>query len=535
LEKAETFLILNVVAIDRKTLPQNAEVLQQMVVDLAGELESQQQRLARTEHLLQQLLRARYGRKSERLSEDQLALFQAELNAQGTSIEDILTEAEQEDSSAAGQDDKQEPPPSAPPAGTNPNAVSRGRKSFPKHFKRERIEYDLSESDKHCQGCDQTLRRIGEDLSEKLEYIPASMKVIEEARAKYACACTVKTAGKPSSAIEKSTAGASLLAQVIVSKYADHAPLNRQEKIFARHGLELSRQTMSGWMGRCAQLLEPLKNQLKKWVLESEVVQTDDTPVAVLDRTIPKTRTGRIWTYVGDTHHPGVVYDYTPTRKRDGPDEFLGNYKGYLQADAYAGYDHLYTDAKRGVVEVACWAHARRKFFEAKETDVARMGAVLAQIARLYAMERQGKGMDREERRLLREHGARPVLAELHAYLLGVKDQVLPKSPAGQAVAYSLSNWAALCRYVEDGELAIDNNAAERTMRGIAVGRKNWLFFGSDGGGNTAAVLRSFVATCERIKIDPWVWFHDVLARIPDWPMNRLQELLPHRWAELRS
>ena len=527
--EAETFLILNVVAIDRKTLPQNAEVLQQMVVDLASELESQQQRLARTEHLLQQLLRARYGRKSERLSEDQLALFQAELNAQGTSIEDILTEAEQDGTAATGPDDNQEPP-AAPPASSNTNAASRGRKPFPKHLKRERIEYDLSESEKHCNGCAQTMRRIGEDVSEKLDYIPASVKVIEEARAKYACACTVKTAGKPSSPIEKSTAGASLLAQVIVSKYADHAPLNRQEKIFARHGVELARQTMSDWMGRCAELLEPLKNQLKKWVLASNVVQTDDTPVAVLDRTIPKTRTGRIWTYVGDTHHPGVVYDYTPTRKRDGPDEFLRKYKGYLQADAYAGYDHLYADSTRGVVEVACWAHARRKFFEAKDTDVTRMGAVLAHISRLYAIEREGKALEAEARRLLREHGARPILAELHAYLLDIREQVLPKSPAGQAVAYSLSNWTALCRYVEDGDLAIDNNAAERTMRGIAVGRRNWLFFGSDGGGNTAAVLRSFVASCERNRIDPWAWFNDVLARIADWPMHRLDELLPHRW-----
>jgi len=527
--KTGTFLILNVVAIDRKTLPQNAAVLQQMVVDLAGQLELQQQQLTRTEHLLQQLLRARYGRKSEQISDDQLALFQAGLSAQGTSIEDILAEAEQDREQGDDSDNGQEPP-AAPPAGPTANTAGRGRKPFPKHLKRERIEYDLSESEKNCNGCEQALRRIGDDVSERLEYIPASVKVIEEARAKYACACTVKTAGKPSSPIEKSTAGASLLAQVIVSKYADHAPLNRQERIFARHGVELPRQTMSGWMGRCAELLEPLKNRLKKWVLESNVVQTDDTPVAVLDRTIPKTRTGRIWTYVGDTHHPGVVYDYTPTRKRDGPDEFLGKYKGYLQADAYSGYDHLYADSQRGVVEVACWAHARRKFFEAKDTDVVRMGAVLAHIARLYAIEREGKAMESEARRLLREHGARPILAELHAYLLVVREQVLPKGPAGQAVAYSLSNWAALCRYVEDGDLAIDNNAAERTMRGIAVGRKNWLFFGSDGGGNTAAVLRSFVATCERNKIDPWAWFNDVLARIADWPMSRLEELLPHRW-----
>lgn len=297
-------------------------------------------------------------------------MFQAELAAQGTNLEDLLSEAEPERNG-----DDEDPPASLD---TALSRKRRGRQPLPSHLKRERSEYDLPEADQPCAECHERLRRIGEEVSERLEYIPAQVTVIEEACAKYACACTVKTAAKPPQPLAKSTASASLLAQVAVSKLADHQPLHRQQKIFARHGVELSRQTMSGWMGSCAELLAPLYECLQQFVLDSKVVQTDDTPVAVLDRSLPKTRTGRIWTYVGDEQHPGVVYDYTPTRKRDGPDQFLEGYQGYLQADAYAGYDHLYTDAERGVVEVACWAHARRKLYEAQDADPLRLGTALA-------------------------------------------------------------------------------------------------------------------------------------------------------------
>jgi transposase len=510
------------VAIDRTLLPTDPAVLQEMILAQAQQIEEQRERLERTEYLLQQLLRARYGRKSEQLSAEQLALFQAELAAHGTRLEDLRRDTKPE------RDDQDPLAPSTPAAGNQ----RRGRQALPKHLKRERIEYDLPEADQSCTECHERLRRIGEEVSERLEYVPAQLTVVEEVCAKYACACTVKTAPKPSQPIAKSTASPSLLAQVAVSKFADHQPLNRQQKIFARHGVELSRQTMSGWMRSCAELLAPLYERLQQFVLDSKVVQTDDTPVAVLDRSLPKTRTGRIWTYVGDEEHPAVVYDYTPTRKRDGPDQFLEDYQGYLQADAYAGYDHLYADPERGMVEVACWAQARRKLYEAKDTDPLRLGTALAYIARLYAVEKDAKrlGLSGEARRLLREQGARAVLDELHAYLLQIRDQVLPKSPAGQAIAYALSNWAALARYASDGDLAIDNNGAERTMRGIAIGRKNWLFFGSDTGGRTAAVLRSFVMSCERVKLDPWAWFQDVLTRLNDHPINRLEELLPHRW-----
>jgi transposase len=321
--------------VDPKTLPQDAETLQKIVVDLTAQLD-------RTERLLKQLLEAKTGRRSEQLSREQLALFAAEAG---------LPLPEQEEQH---KDTDDEPPADA----SSSNSVrSRGRKPLPRHLKRERIEHDLPEADKHCGQCQEDLRRIGEQVSERYEYIPAQMKVIEDACFTYACACTVRTAGKPAQPIEKSTAGASVLAQVIVAKYADHLPLHRQAKMFARHGVELSDQTLCGWMAQCARLLDPLYECLKRFVLASKVVGTDDTPVKVLDRKLSQARKGRIWPYVGDRDHVGVVYDYTPTRERAGPEEFLKSYRGYLQADAYAAYDAFFTKTERGMVEVGCWAH----------------------------------------------------------------------------------------------------------------------------------------------------------------------------------
>jgi transposase len=310
-------------AIDRKQLPDNAEVLQRMVLDLIAQLEAEQARRIKTENLLRQLLAARSGKRSEQITEEQLALFEAELKAQGVNVEDLSKD------DGAGSDDKA--PPSSPDSGAG--AKPRGRSPLPAHLKRERIVHDLAEAEKHCDTCKQDLREFGEETSERYEYIPAQLIVIEDVCKKYSCDCTVKTAGKPSQPIEKSTAGAGLLAQVIVAKHADHRPLHRQAKIFRRFDVELSVQTMGGWMGQCAGLLDPLYLCLKDFVLTSKGVGTDDTPVKVLDRNLPHTRKGRIWPYVGDRDHQAVVYDYTPTRERAGPKEFLKDYKGHLQAE----------------------------------------------------------------------------------------------------------------------------------------------------------------------------------------------------------
>jgi hypothetical protein len=255
----------------------------------------------------------------------------------------------------------------------------------------------------------------------------------------------------------------------------------------------------------------------------------------VLDRKLPFARTGRIWPYYGDKDHPVIVYDYTATRERAGPEKFLRTYRGYLQADAYGGYDAFFKDPARGLTEVGCWAHARRYFHKALDSDPSRMGTALLLIAQLYRVENRARGCTAEARLELRQRESRPILDKLHEFLLEIEAELLPKSPQGRAVRYTLKNWTALTRYCKDGGLEIDNNATERAIRGIAVGRANWTFFGSDEGGKTAAVLRSLIASCQRVAIDPFVWLKDVLSRVASHSITRICELLPHNWAPARA
>lgn len=525
-------------AIDLHNLPENADVLRQMVIELATQLDANERRLQRIQHILEQLLKWRYGQKSEKIDERQLFLFALGLEASGQDVQDFLTDLEQaREDEKDGKKDDQENPPASGTGGQPAKPRGHGRRRLPKELRRERIEHELSEAERQCPHCAQTMKKIGEEVSERLEYVPASVVVIEEVRGKYACACGggVRTADKPAQPIEKGLAGASVLAAVAVSKYADHLPLHRQEVIFQRHGVSISRKTMCGWMRQTADLLQPLHERLKMEALASKVVQTDDTPVPVLDPALPKTRTGRIWTYVGDRDHAAIVYDYTPTRQRDGPDKFLAGYHGHLQADAYAGYDAIYKEAERGITEVGCNAHARRKFHEARSSDLNCAMTALAYYGLLYKLERRWRGLRGAERQALRQAHAVPVLEEFRLWLGRERERVLPKSPEGMAIHYALSNWEALCRYTEDGDLEIDNNAAERSLRGVAVGRRNWTFLGSDGGGKTAAVLTSFMATCRRVKIDPFAYLRDVLGRIAGHPVHQLDELLPARWKPVQA
>ncbi len=513
--------------IDPKSLPQDPSILQKMLVDLTAQLD-------KTNKLLRQLLEAKHHTKSEQLSPDQLRLFVEQLKRANSDSNDSKNSKDSNDN---------EPPP--PDASSGPGQAEskqdrrpRGRQPLPPHLKRQRIEHDLTPEQKRCPDCKQDSHLLGEETSERYEYIPAQFLVIEDVCKKYACACTVRTATKPPQPIAKSSAGASLLAQIIVGKIADHLPLHRQGKMFARAGVTLADQTMGGWMRQSAELLSPLYDRLKAFVLSSKVTGTDDTPVRVLDKSLPgTTRKGRFWPYIGDREHPAVVFDFTPTRERAGPEKFLDEYRGYLQADAYVVYDSFFTDPERGLVEVGCLSHTRRHFYEALDNDSALMGAVLAYIAKLYAVEKTGReaGIVGDGLRLLRQQGAAPVLVELHAYLLKIREEALPKSAAGQAVNYALKNWQALIRYCDDGDLPIDNNHTERSLRGIAVGRHNWLFVGSDRGGRTMAILRSFVGSCELVKVDPFAWFRDVLSRIGEHSMQALEELLPHRWAPAQA
>jgi transposase len=510
------------VAIDPRHLPNDPQALQRLVLELFEQLNREAAERSKLEALVRELLDAKRGRKSEQLSKDQLALFAA-------LWEERQQQREAESAAAAKDSDDDRNAPGSP-TGNQTKKPGGGRQSLPKHLKRERIVHDLAEAGKHCAQCSQDLRHIGEEVCERYEYVPASLTVIEDVCLKYACGCTIHTATKPAQPIEKSVAGSSLLAQVIVSKFADHLPLHRQEKIFERHGADISRKTMGDWLAASAVLIEPLYSSMKDVLFQSKVIGTDDTPVKVLDPKLPFARTGRIWPYCGDRDHPVILYDYTATRERAGPEKFLQDYRGYLQADAYGGYDAFFKDPKRGLIEVACWAHTRRYFFKAVESDQKRMGPVLLLISELYRIEERARGLDPHERLRLRQAESIPILNRLHDYLMEIQIEVTPKSPEGRAVRYALKNWTALTRYAADGDLEIDNNATERVLRGVAVGRNNWTFFGSDAGGRTAAVLRSFVASCERVKVDPFVWFKDVLSRIAGHPINRIAELLPHNW-----
>jgi len=287
------------------------------------------------------------------------------------------------------------------------------------------------------------------------------------------------------------------------------------ESIFQRHGVELSRKTMCDWMAACAELVSPVWERMKEVVLTSKAVQTDDTPVPVLDRQLTRTRTGRIWTYVGDRNGPYIVYDYTGNRSREGPEEFLRGYNGFLQADAYAAYDAMFTNPRRSLTEIACWAHARRYFFEAQSSDLCRATVMLAYIQLLYEVEREARNATAERRRELRQAKSRPILEDIKKYLQTEKPKVLPKSPMGVAIDYTLSNWKALLRYTEDGDLEIDNN---------------WLFYGSDKGGRTGAVLSTLIASCKRLRIEPFAYLRDLFTRISTHPNHRLDELLPDKW-----
>jgi transposase len=512
------------VSIDANSLPQDTKTLQKIVLDLIEQLDRAVGEQHKYQALLRELLEAQRNRKSERLSKEQLALFEAAWQARN-----------QEDESGDEDDLGNDAQGGQKPDEARPKKRG-GRQPLARNLIRERIVHDLAESEKHCNCCGQDLRLIEEETSERYDFVPAYLRVIQDVCLKYACQCTVKTAHKPPQPIEKSMAGASLLAHVIVSKFADHQPLHRQEKMFERHGIEISRKTMGGWLPQCAALLGPLYQAMKKELFASKVIGTDDTSVKVLDRKLPFARIGRIWPYLGDAHHPVVVYDYTPTRARAGPAKFLEGYKGYLQADAYSVYDAFFKP-ERGMTEVGCWMHARRYFIRAAETDEPLMGPALHLIARLYAVEDQAKALSltAEQRLALRQRVSARLLGKLHKYVLELQQEVLPKSPSGAAVRYALNQWEALTRFLEDGELEIDNGATERANRDIAIGRGNWTFFGSDNGGRTAAVLRSFIATCKRCGVEPFTWFRDVLSRIPEHPITRINELLPHNWTTLAS
>jgi transposase len=411
-----------------------------------------------------------------------------------------------------------------------------GRRPLPQFLPRKRTEHIVDGAELGCPECGQERVKISEVVSEQLEYTPASLFVVEHVQITYACQpCQehVVTADKPPQPIEKGIPGPGLLAHIIADKYARHLPLYRQEEDLARYGVLIRRSTLAGWMAGSAECLLPLYDLMKRRVLASDVLGTDDTPVKVLDPELDHTRTGRFWAYVGDDRHPDVVYDYTPNHKRDGPETFLKDYAGVLQADAFSGYDGIYYGSNGKIVEAACCAHARRKFYEARETSPEAAHQALAFFGRLYAVEHDAQTFSPEARRALRQEKSVPILNDLHVWLNETLPKLRPKSPIARAIKYCLKNWDALCRFTTDGNIPIDNNRTERTLRAQALGRKNWMFLGSDNGGRTAAVLYSFVASARRHHLDVEAYLADVLCRLPAItnPLA-LRDLLPERWAK---
>jgi transposase len=475
-----------------------------------------------------QLLRARraqYGRSSEQLDDPQIALIEG-----GPLYEPPAPK----------------PLPKAPAA--NKEGVDR---QLPAHLPRENhvhrpaataAQHDTAGQPCGCTACGGRLRQIGQDVSEQLEYVPARFKVIRHVRPKLACvSCqTIFQAAAPSRPIARGVAGPALLANVLVSKYCDHIPLHRLARIHARNGVTLDPSTYVGWVEQCHALLDPLVAALGRYTLASAKVHADDTPVPVLDPGRGRTKTGRLWVYVRDdrpassTEPPAAWYRYSPDRKGEHPQDHLKNFRGILQADAYGGYGKIYATGR--VDEALCWAHARRPFWDLYENQGRVAGSIaeqaLQRIAALYAIEAQIRGQPLDVRRSERQARAGPLLDEMHAWLTGLVGRVSAKSELARAIGYSLTRWRALTRYRDDGRIEIDNNAAERALRGVALGRGNYLFMGSDAGGERAASIYSLVETAKLNGLDPQGYLREVLTRIADHPINRIDELLPWNIAQ---
>ena len=469
---------------------------------------------AEIEHLkllIAKLRRMAFGRSSEKLDRqiEQLELKLEDLEAdEGAALIEI---------------------PKAPR--TAPEQIQ--RKPLPGYLPRDIRTY-LPESDETCTACGGAMKPLGEDVSEQLEYVAASFRVIRHVRPKLACTgCDqIAQAAAPSRPIERGQAGPGLLAHVLVAKFNDHLPLYRQSAIYAREGVELDRSLLAKWVGHSAKLLQPLVDALRLHVMAATKLHADDTPVPVLAPGNGKTKTGRLWVYVrddrysGDKAPPAVWFAYTPDRKGEHPQQHLAKFKGTLQADAYGGYQKIYETGK--VLEAACWAHARRKFYD---LYAARPNALnkeaLERIGALYEVEEAIRSKPPDERQAHRQTNAKPLLEQFHVWLNAALATLSRKSDTSQAILYVLNRWEALTRYCDDGQLEIDNLPVERALRGVALGRRNYLFAGADSGGERAAAIYSLIGTAKLNGIDPEAYLRHVLARIADHPINRIDELLP--------
>jgi transposase len=469
----------------------------------------------------------RFGQSSERGALlDQLALQLADLEA----------DAAQADTAAQMVVTASTPGPSV-------ERRRPARRPLPEHLPRERIVYPAPPACPCCGGT--TLRKIGEDVTETLELIPRQWKVVQHVREKFSCrACeAINQPPAPSHPIARGRAGPKLLAHILFSKYGLHLPLNRQSAVYAREGIDLDVSTLADWVGAAAATLMPLVEAIRTHVFAAERIHADDTTVPVLAK--GKTRTGRLWTYVRDdrpfagTGPPAAVFFYSRDRGGEHPEQHLAGFAGLMQADAYAGFNRLYEATRKAgpIVEAACSAHARRKFFDLARLNQAPIATeAVGRIDVLFAIEREINGLAPPQRVAVRTERSRPLVIALETWLREQRTRVSKNSDTGKAIDYGLKRWAALTRFLDDGRLCMTNNAAERELRAIAVGRRNWTFAGSDEDGRRAAAVYTLIATAKLNDIDPQAWLADVLARMPDYPAKRIGDLLPWNWqAEHRA
>jgi transposase len=494
-----------------RRLEAELESHRKILSEQADELRSRSERIEHLKLLVDKLRHVLFGARSEKIVV-KLEQLELELEEEETAYAELEAAAERLSSA-------QEPK-------TRPQ-----RKPLPEHLSREVITHAPHRD--CCPGCGGHLRQFGEDVSEQLEYIPDSFKVIRHVRPKFSCTgCDrVVEAPAPSRPIERGLAGPGLLAHVIVSKFSDHLPLYRQSEIYARQGVEISRSTLAGWVGGASDLLGPLVDAIQKHVLAGGKLHADDTPMPVLAPGNGKTKTGRLWTYVrddrpaGDPSAPAVWFAYSADRKGEHPRQHLQTFRGALQADAYAGFHHLYGER---IYEAACWAHARRKFHEIHVVHASPTTTeALARIGALYAIEDEIRGRPADLRLSIRQTRAKPLLEQLRTWMEKAQRSLSSKSETAGAIRYALSRWRALTRYIDDGMLEIDNSAAERALRAVALGRKNFLFAGSDCGGERAAAMYSLIGSAKLNGLDPELYLRTVLARIADYPVSRIRDLLP--------
>ena len=461
-------------------------------------------------HEIAILRRHKYGRTSESLNVLQISLLDDVVEADIAGIEEELAGMDQ---SLPQRKRKQQPK----------------RTPLPPEFPRKVINHEPDNTQCAC-GCQ--LKRIGEDVSEKLDYTPGVFTVEHHVRGKWACAdCeSITQAPVPAQVIDKGIPTSGLLAQVLIAKYADHLPLYRQEKIFERAGLSIARSTLADWVGRCGVTLQPLVDAMRDNLLTEPILHADETPVPMLSPGKKKTHRAYIWAYANtvDADRPMVIYDFTETRAGKHARTFLGEWRGKMVCDDFGGYKAGFAG---GITEIGCMAHARRKFYELHERKKSLIAEqALAIIARLYKVERVIQDMDVQQRLHHRKEYAKPILDELHHWLISHRQKVLEGTAIAKVIDYSLNRWSALTRYCEDGAVPIDNNWAENQIRPWALGRKNWLFAGSLRSGQRAAAVMSLIQSAKINDIEPYAYLKDVLDRLPTTKASQIDELLPYNW-----